>query len=77
MVHLFKSNKDYIYDSLFFTNCGHCGKRVIVEIPEEFERHKHHGAFTCNDCVPEFSPARNDIDESTFTDISYNLWNSK
>lgn len=62
------------YDSLFYTHCGHCGKRIIVDIPYEFRRYRNHGALSCSDCVPENSSVRNNMDESTFTDVSKKLW---
>lgn len=79
MKHLFKVRREIvdetIYDSLYFTHCSKCGKRIVVDIPDRYERYKTEGCLTCNDCCDENSPARNGIDESTFTDISKKLWN--
>lgn len=57
------------YNRLFYTNCNYCGKQIIVDIPEKYKHWKNHGSFSCNDCVPENSSARNNFDESVFTDI--------
>jgi len=77
--HLFKIRRkivdEEVYDSLYFTHCSYCGKRIIVNIPLKYERFKTEGYLSCNNCVDENSPARNGIDESTFTDISKILWN--
>lgn len=78
MKHLFKIRREIIdekiYDSLYFTHCGYCGKRIIVDIHLKYERYKIEGYLTCNECVDENPPARNGIDEAIFTDISKYLW---
>ena len=58
------------YNNLFYTKCKDCGKQIILDIPKKYQHLKKYNIFTCNKCVPENSSARNDIDESIFTDIS-------
>lgn len=72
--HLLQQKTACIYDSLFFTNCIECNKRIILNIPEKHKIYKIHNIHTCNECISENSPVRNGIDESYFTDISDNLW---
>lgn len=54
------------------TNCCHCGAEIGVGVPN---RYVEVDGCSCNDCVPEDSPARNGIEESLYTEhpITYRL----
>lgn len=54
---------------LFKTKCYLCDKNIKINIPFKFRRYKVHGAFSCNQCVPENSPVRNGQDEAFWTEI--------
>lgn len=58
------------HNNLFHTKCRDCGEQIILDIPKKYQHLRNSNIFTCNNCVPENSSARNNIDESTFTDIS-------
>lgn len=51
-------------------NCQYCGKEIVVEIPDEVnKKNPQLCGFSCNDCVPENSPARDGINESVYTEV--------
>lgn len=50
----------------FLTKCPYCKKRIAVLVDKE---RFVHGSYSCNDCVPKFSSARNGIDEAIETDL--------
>lgn len=51
---------------IFLTKCYCCGKRIAVMVDKN---RFCNGAYSCNNCVPENSCARNGIDEACETDL--------
>ncbi len=54
------------------TKCVYCGKTIYVSVPD---KSVNIDACTCNDCIPENSPARNGIEESIYVEhpVAYKL----
>lgn len=49
--------------------CQYCGKEIVVEIPEEVnKKNPELSGFSCNNCIPENSPARDGINESIYVE---------
>jgi hypothetical protein len=55
---------------IFKTYCYYCGKNIKISVPFKFRRYRVHGAFTCNQCVPENHYCRNGQDEAFFTEVN-------
>ncbi len=55
------------------TKCAYCGKTIWVSIPNG--KTANINSCTCNDCIPENSPARNGIEESIYTEhpVAYKI----
>ena len=53
---------------IFKTYCYYCGKNIKISVPFKFRRYRVHGAFTCNQCMPENHYCRNGQDEAFFTE---------
>lgn len=47
------------------TMCCECGKSIVIKAPAAA---KNETSFTCNNCVPEHSAARDGINESVYTE---------
>lgn len=59
------------------TRCCHCGKEIKISIPKDVYKKTPHIIYgcSCNSCVPEYSPARNGIEESQYTECERSkLW---
>ena len=59
------------------TRCCHCGKEITVLIPKNIYAKMPHVAYgcSCNACVPEYSAARNGIEESEYVEYKRSkLW---
>ncbi len=54
------------------TKCAYCGKTIYVSVPNKTA---NINACTCNDCIPENSPARNGIEESIYVEypVTYKI----
>ena len=62
------------YNNLFFTYCSCCDKKIIVDIPIEYKEYRIHKIHSCDQCISNNSGLRDNINESSFVDISDNLW---
>lgn len=53
--------------------CCSCGKKIVVDVPRHIVKSQPRvkDALTCNECVPENSPARDGINESIYTEIDH------
>lgn len=49
--------------------CCYCNKDIVIEIPEKRKDLITYNIFSCNNCIPEYSRARNGIDEVPYTEI--------
>ena len=52
--------------------CQYCKKDIIVEVPKENVLSNDFGCTlgnSCNDCIPNFSAARDGINESTYMEV--------
>lgn len=49
--------------------CQYCNKNIVVEIPDDVnKKNPNLSGFSCNECVPENSAARDGINESIYTE---------
>ena len=50
-------------------SCQYCKKEILVEIPDKIVKlNPNLKGFSCNQCVPENSPARDGINESIYVE---------
>lgn len=61
--------------------CTYCGKDIIVNIPKKDLDNNDFDVTlgnSCNNCIPENSPARDGINESIYTEVKKKEnWNTK
>lgn len=47
--------------------CQYCGKEIVVDVPDDVNKtNPNLSGFSCNECVPENSAARDGINESIY-----------